>query len=154
MSVFCVYFVIDQQLELSDSRSWAAPDRARGTVRQGRRHGSSITYKIKPCWVTLLQPARWAAVFGQPSSLRPHCNVVHGCTMYIQSQERNLLTNATKVTQSLFMFGFWERASYDQHTPVCICHYIKYCIKVFALMLRWRGKDRRGGIHFILWASL
>ncbi len=42
-----------------------------GVVRQGRRHGPSIAYKITPCWVTLLRPARRAAVLGQPSSLRP-----------------------------------------------------------------------------------
>jgi hypothetical protein len=36
------------------------------------RHRPSITYKITPCWVALLQPARRAAVLGQPSSLRPH----------------------------------------------------------------------------------
>jgi hypothetical protein len=45
---------------------------ASGVIRQGRRHGPSITYKITPCWVTLLQPARRAAVLGQPSSLRPY----------------------------------------------------------------------------------
>ncbi len=31
-----------------------------------------ITFKITPCWVTLLQPARRDAVLDQPSSLRPH----------------------------------------------------------------------------------
>ena len=36
------------------------------------RHGQSITYKITPRWVTLLQPARRDAVLGHPSSLRPH----------------------------------------------------------------------------------
>jgi hypothetical protein len=35
----------------------SAPDRVSGVVRQGWRHGPSITYKITPCWVTLLQPA-------------------------------------------------------------------------------------------------
>jgi hypothetical protein len=39
---------------------------------QGGQHGPSIRYKITPCWVTLLQPTRRAAVLGQPSSLRPH----------------------------------------------------------------------------------
>jgi hypothetical protein len=38
---------------------------------KGRWHGLSITYKITPCWVTLLQPARRAAVLIQPSSLQP-----------------------------------------------------------------------------------
>ncbi len=42
------------------------------SVRAGRLHGPSITYKNKPCWVTLLQSARRAAVLDQPSSLRPH----------------------------------------------------------------------------------
>jgi hypothetical protein len=46
---------------------------ANGVVGQGRRHGPSITYKITPCWVTLLQQARRAVVLDQPSSLiRPH----------------------------------------------------------------------------------
>jgi hypothetical protein len=36
-------------------------------VRQGRRHGPSMTYKITPCLVTLLQQARQAAVLGQHS---------------------------------------------------------------------------------------
>jgi hypothetical protein len=43
-----------------------------GVVRQGRRHGQSITYKITPCWLTLLQPNRRKAVLGQPSRLRTH----------------------------------------------------------------------------------
>jgi hypothetical protein len=61
MTVFCVHSVIDQpQTETS------------GVVCQCRRHVPSITYKITP--VTLLQPARRAAVLGQPSSLRPHCS--------------------------------------------------------------------------------
>jgi hypothetical protein len=34
---------------------------ASGVVRQARRHGPSITYKITPCWVTLLQQVRWVA---------------------------------------------------------------------------------------------
>ncbi len=41
---------------------------ASGIVRQGRRHGPSIVYKITPCWVTFPQPARRAAVLGQPSA--------------------------------------------------------------------------------------
>jgi hypothetical protein len=48
------------------------PDRASGVVRQGRRHGLSNTYKITPCWVTILQPSRRPAVLGQTFSLRPH----------------------------------------------------------------------------------
>jgi hypothetical protein len=38
----------------------------RGVVRQGRRHGPSITYKITPYWVTLIQSARRAAVLAGP----------------------------------------------------------------------------------------
>jgi hypothetical protein len=37
---------------------------ATGVVRQGRRHGPSITYKITPCW---------AAVLGHPSRFWPPC---------------------------------------------------------------------------------
>ncbi len=52
----------------------SASDRDKCVVdHQGRRRGPSIMYKITPFWVTpLLQPARRAAVLGQPSSLRPH----------------------------------------------------------------------------------
>jgi hypothetical protein len=58
-SVLCIFthLVIDQP-----------QTRPSGVVRQGRRHRPSITYKITPCWVTLLQPARWAALLGQPLS--------------------------------------------------------------------------------------
>ncbi len=46
---------------------------ARIVVRQGRRHRPSIPYKITPCLVTLLQPARRVAVLGQqPFSFLPH----------------------------------------------------------------------------------
>jgi hypothetical protein len=38
---------------------------ASDVVRQDRRHEPPITYKITPCWVTLLQPARRAAVLGR-----------------------------------------------------------------------------------------
>jgi hypothetical protein len=41
------------------------------TVRQSMQHEPSIPYKITPCWVTLIQPRRRAAVLGQPSFLRP-----------------------------------------------------------------------------------
>jgi hypothetical protein len=58
MTVFFVHLVIDKP-----------QTGASGVVRQGMRHGPSITYKIT---VTLLQPARRAAVLGQPSSLRSH----------------------------------------------------------------------------------
>jgi hypothetical protein len=61
MTVFSVHIVINQS-QTGASR----------VVCQGGRHGPSITYKITPCWVTLLQPARRAAVLVQPSSLRPH----------------------------------------------------------------------------------
>ncbi len=50
----------------------SAPDRGKwwcGPSGQAA-WGPSITYKITPCCVTLLQPARRAAVLGQPSSLR------------------------------------------------------------------------------------
>ncbi len=58
---FSVHLVIDQPKTGTTS----------GVVRQGWRHGPSIMYKITPCWVTLLQPARRAAVLDQPSSLQP-----------------------------------------------------------------------------------
>ena len=58
---------------LSTSSNRSAPDRgASGSVLQGRWHGPSITYKKHTSRVTLLQPARRAAVLGQPSTIRPH----------------------------------------------------------------------------------
>jgi hypothetical protein len=58
--MFCVHLVIDQPQTGTS-----------GVVRQGRRHGPSITHKITPCWVTLLLPARRAAVLGR--RVRPPC---------------------------------------------------------------------------------
>jgi hypothetical protein len=64
MMVFCVHSVLhqqQQQLVLSEARSWAAPDKGktRGTVRQGRRHGPSITTQISPAGSLLpSQPGR------------------------------------------------------------------------------------------------
>jgi hypothetical protein len=55
---------------------------ANGMVRLGRRLGLSITYKITNCWVTLLQPARRAAVLDQPSSIRPHLTYSHKSGTY------------------------------------------------------------------------
>jgi hypothetical protein len=50
----------------------SAPDRTSGVVRQGRRHGPSITNKIIPCWVLSFSltggPPCWA-------SLRLYCTV-------------------------------------------------------------------------------
>ncbi len=61
VTVFCVHLVIDQ-----------TQTGASGLVRQGRRHGPSITYKIT---YTLLghSPAtsQGSTVLGQPSSRRP-----------------------------------------------------------------------------------
>jgi hypothetical protein len=61
MTEFCVHLVKDQ-----------VQTGANGVVREDRRKGPSITYKITPCWVTLFQPARRAAVLGKLSSLWPH----------------------------------------------------------------------------------
>jgi hypothetical protein len=72
MAVFCDTF-----------SNKSASDRKSGVVRHCRRHGPSITYKITPCWVTLLQHARRAAVLGQTSSLRPHWPYVRVCSLDI-----------------------------------------------------------------------
>jgi hypothetical protein len=61
----CVH--LQQQLEIPSARSWAAPIRATGTVWNRRGYDPSIKYKI-----TLLQPARRAAMLGQTSSFRTH----------------------------------------------------------------------------------
>jgi hypothetical protein len=59
-------------------------------VSQGRRHGPSIMYKITPCWITLLQPARRAVVLGQLSSLRSHW-------LYLIADWWKLIYNSTVV---------------------------------------------------------
>ncbi len=64
-------------------------------VRQGRRHGPSITYKITPCWVTLLQPARRAAELNQPSSLRPPCSRPSILTCFCDSPLEDFRANCT-----------------------------------------------------------
>ncbi len=61
MRFLCTFSIVDQP-----------QTGASGVACQGRRHGPSITYKITPCWIPFLQPARRAAVLGQSSGLRPH----------------------------------------------------------------------------------
>jgi hypothetical protein len=56
---------------------------ASGVVFQGWRHGMSITYKMTPCWVTLLQPARRVDVLGQPLAFGLIvCSYVKECIVY------------------------------------------------------------------------
>ncbi len=63
-------FTMQQQLEIPSARScWAAPVRATGTVRKRQAVWPG---QNDICPVTLLHPARRAAVLGQPSSLWPH----------------------------------------------------------------------------------
>ncbi len=74
LTVFCVHSVLEyqqQQLDLSEPRSWAAPDKVQRYGASGQAAWTVLHVKITPCWVILLQPARRAAVLGQPSSLRP-----------------------------------------------------------------------------------
>ncbi len=77
-TVFCVHSVLEhlqQQLGSWSFQKLTAEQlqiRASGSVRQGRRHGPSITTQISPGGVTLLQPARRASMLGHLSSLRPH----------------------------------------------------------------------------------
>jgi hypothetical protein len=92
MMVFYVHLVFDQP-----------QTRTSGVVRHGRRHGPSITYKITPCWVTLLQPARQASP--QPNTQHPWAPlppVVH------------LITQRTTVITQ-----FW----YETHCPLLHLHY-------------------------------
>ncbi len=63
----------EQQLEIQSARSWAAPVRATGTVQKRQALRPVHHIQSHTCRVTLLQPARRAAVLGQPSSLRPLC---------------------------------------------------------------------------------
>ncbi len=59
-------------LARSSQQSSTMQTRASYTVRQGRRHRSSITTQISSGCVALLQPVRRASVLGHLSSLRLH----------------------------------------------------------------------------------
>ncbi len=47
----------------------SAPDRVKWCGPSGRQNGPSITYKITPCWVTLLQQARGTPCWASPLAL-------------------------------------------------------------------------------------
>jgi hypothetical protein len=66
----CIFTML-QKLEIPSARSWAAPVRATGTVRK-RQAVRPVHHNNTSCLVTLLQPARRAAMLGQPSNLRTH----------------------------------------------------------------------------------
>jgi hypothetical protein len=69
------------QLEIPVN-SWVAPVRATGTVgRKSQAVRPVHLVQNHTCWATLLQPARRAAVLGQPSSLRVLIGIVqYYCT--------------------------------------------------------------------------
>ncbi len=58
-----LYTFINSALSSPRPGQWCGPT--------GQTAWTVITDKITPCWVTLLQPARRAAVLGHTSSLRP-----------------------------------------------------------------------------------
>ena len=60
---FCT-FSIKQQLEIPSDRSWAAPVLATGTVRKRQAVRPVHHVQNYTCRVTLLQPAKRAAVLG------------------------------------------------------------------------------------------
>ncbi len=64
---------IQHQLKILSAKSWAAPISATGTVRKRQAAWTVHHVQNHTCRVTLLQPAKRAAMLGQPSSLRPHC---------------------------------------------------------------------------------
>jgi hypothetical protein len=58
------------------------------------------------CWVTLLQPARRAAVLDQPSSLRPHCSLLPLCFLFVRHIVLNIQGKTReKRGRSLRVFG-------------------------------------------------
>jgi hypothetical protein len=65
-------FIIKQHLDIPSARSWVAPVRATGTVQKRQAVRPVRHVQNHTCRITILQPARLAAVLGQPSSLRPH----------------------------------------------------------------------------------
>jgi hypothetical protein len=70
-----IYYIY-QQLEIPSPRSWAATVRASGTVRKRQAEWPVHLVQNHTCRVTLLQPARRAAMLGHHSSLRPHCGLL------------------------------------------------------------------------------
>jgi hypothetical protein len=60
---------IQQQLEIPSARSWAAPAGATGTVRTRGAVRPVHHVQNHTCRVTLLQPARPAAMLGQTPNL-------------------------------------------------------------------------------------
>ncbi len=91
---------------------------ASGVVRQGRRHGPSIAYKITPCWITLLQPARRAAVLGQLSGLRPigHIYTVRRKIIYFRYSSGLPGLNCSAYLLTYF-FSLWfvQQGSYQKY---------------------------------------
>ncbi len=104
---------------------------ASGVFRQGTRHGPSITYKITPCWVTLLQQARRAAVLDQPSCLRPPCSRPSILTCFCDSPLEDFRANYTsrcpvlsgKVggqKEQLLGLRLWESIMKFRREPICV----------------------------------
>ncbi len=63
---------LKKQLEIPSASSWTGLDRASGTLRKSQAVWSVHHIQNHTFRVTLLQPARRAAVLGQHSSLRPY----------------------------------------------------------------------------------
>ncbi len=120
---------------------------ASGVVRQGRWHGPFI-YKITPCWVTFLQLARWAAVLGQPSSLRPHWwerrrrirqylgYPLFSCTLSTDScksssiphLEIHFLSNISSTPHPLFLNLFSAHFQIRSSKRIYLCYAILYVL--------------------------
>ncbi len=66
----CEYLLYISSWKFPPARSWAAPVSATGTVQKRQAVRPVHHVQNHTCRVTLLQPARRAAVLGQPSSLR------------------------------------------------------------------------------------
>ncbi len=74
--VVYIYFITAAENAIV-APSWAAPVRATGSVQKSKAAGPVHHLQNHTCWVTLTQPARRAAVKGQPSSLQPHWAYLH-----------------------------------------------------------------------------
>ncbi len=69
----CVHLLFNSSYKFSQLAAWQLLSGQPIRYGKSRRYGPSIMYKITPAGsLSLLQPARRAAVLGQPFILRPH----------------------------------------------------------------------------------
>jgi hypothetical protein len=85
--------------------------KATGTVRKRQAVWPVHHIQNHTCRVTFLQPARRAAVLGQPSSIRPHCGplycrniIVLPCCPWTRDQPEHKIRKKVVAENDLFIF--------------------------------------------------